>query len=104
MSAKQSKGKVVIDKSKNKNKKYSAVFYDDNNKKIKTINFGSKGADDYTITGDKAQRTRYLNRHSKRENWNDPMTAGALSRYILWGDSKNINTNIKMFKKKFKYN
>ena len=32
------------------------------------------------------------------------MTAGALSRWILWGDSKNINTNIKMFKKKFKYN
>ena len=93
--------KVVIDKSKNKYKKYSAVFYDDNGKKIKTINFGSKGSDDYTITGDKAQRTRYLNRHRKRENWNDPMTAGALSRWILW-NKPTLKGSIKDFKKRFK--
>jgi len=94
--------KVEIKPSALKTKKYTAIFYDDKNKKIKTIHFGNKGSDDYTITGDKQQRARYLKRHEKRENWNDPLTAGALSRWILWGDSKSIKTNIKDFKKRFK--
>lgn len=29
------------------------------------------------------------------------MTAGSLSRWILWGDSINLETNIRSFKKKF---
>jgi len=94
--------KVEIKPSTTKTKKYTAIFYDDKNKKIKTTHFGNKGSDDYTITGDKQQRARYLKRHEKRENWNDPLTAGALSRWILWGDSKSIKTNIKDFKKRFK--
>lgn len=94
--------KVIIEPSALKTKKYTATFYDDKNKKIKTTHFGNKGSSDYTITGDKQQRARYLKRHEKNENWNDPMTAGALSRWILWGDSKSIKTNIKDFKKRFK--
>ena len=56
---------------------------------------------DYTITKDKEQRKRYLDRHRKRENWNDYMSAGSLSRWILWGDS-SLATNIKAYKKKYK--
>lgn len=92
--------RVVIQKSKVKNKKYTAIFYD-GDKKIKSTSFGSAGADDYTKTKDKAQRERYLKRHRQRENWNAPMTAGALSRWILWGDSSSLKTNISNYKKKF---
>jgi hypothetical protein len=63
--------------------------------------FGAAGMDDYTITHDKDQRMRYLTRHRKNENWRDPKSAGALSRYILWGDSTSIETNLAAYKRRF---
>ena len=67
----------------------------------KTTAFGAAGMDDYPITGDKNKRVLYLIRHKKNENWNDPKSAGALSRWILWGDSTSIETNLAAFKRKF---
>ena len=93
--------KVIIEPSHLKTKKYTAIFYDDKNKKIKTTHFGNKGSSDYTITGDKQQRARYLKRHEKNENWNDPLTAGALSRWILW-NLPTLKASINDFKKRFK--
>ena len=66
-----------------------------------TTRFGAAGMDDYTITHDKDQRLRYLTRHRKNENWNNPKSAGALSRYILWGDSTSIEANLSAFKRRF---
>jgi hypothetical protein len=63
--------------------------------------FGAAGMDDHTLTGDKDQRMRYLTRHRKNENWRDPKSAGALSRYILWGDSTSIETNLAAYKRRF---
>ena len=63
--------------------------------------FGAAGIDDYTITHDKDQRTRYLTRHRKNENWNNPKSAGALSRYILWGDSSSIESKLAAYKRRF---
>ena len=80
-------------------KKLMAVFLMDTGR-TKTIHFGQKGADDYTITRDKAQRERYLNRHKAREDWDKPDSAGALSRWILWNGS-SLTKNISDFKKKF---
>ena len=90
--------------SKAKNKKWTAVFskdIDGKRKVIKTTSFGQKGADDYTITGDKAQRNRYTNRHRKNENWKDYMSAGSLSRYLLWGAYTDLDKNISAFKRRF---
>lgn len=91
---------VKISKSTKSGKKYMAVFTRDNGR-TKTTHFGSAGMDDYTKTKDKAQRKRYLDRHRKRENWNDYESAGSLSRYILWGNSTSIRENIKTYKNKF---
>ena len=66
------------------------------------VPFGAFGYDDFTQTGDKAQKRRYLARHKAREDWNDPKSAGALSRYILWGPTTSIEENIKRFVKKFR--
>ena len=74
---------VVIKKSSKPEKKLMAVFTLENGRK-KTTHFGSTGMDDYTKTRNKEQRTRYLKRHRRRENWNNPVSAGALSRWILW--------------------
>jgi len=92
--------KMVIEKATAKNKKWKAIFYD-GDKKLKTVQFGSVGMSDFTIHKDKERKQRYLDRHKKRENWNDPMTAGALSRWILW-NKPTLEGSIKDFKKRFK--
>jgi hypothetical protein len=94
--------KVVIKKSSKPEKKLQAVFSYPETTRTKTRHFGNAGMADYTITKDKAQRSRYLARHRGRENWNKPDTAGALSRWILWGPSTNRSENISKFKSRFK--
>ena len=94
---------MKVEKATAKGKKYKAIFYDDKGKKIKTTNFGDANAEDYTQHGDKKRREAYQQRHQKDLKTNDPMRAGYLSYYILWGASKNINTNINSYKKRFKY-
>ena len=93
--------KVTITDSTNPKKKLMAVFFDDDGKKVKTSHFGQDGADDYTITNDKEQRTRYRIRHKKDLDTNDYKKAGYLSYYILWGSSTSLQENIKKYKKRF---
>ena len=92
--------KVVIKKSTKPEKKLMAVFSLDNGR-TRTTHFGSAGMDDYTKTKDVEQRARYLKRHRRRENWNDPVTAGALSRWILW-DKPTRQESIRAYKRRFK--
>jgi len=82
--------------SPNADKKYRAVFSDG-----KKVDFGASGMDDYTKTHDKEQRQRYLSRHRGNEQWSNPRTAGALSRWILWGESTSLQQNIADFKRRF---
>ena len=79
-----------------------AVFYDKETGKKKTVHFGAKGMDDYTIgKTTKEQRDRYRTRHHKDLQTGDPTKAGFLSYYILWGDSSSMGINIMNYKKKF---
>ena len=76
--------------------KYVAEFEDGTHTR-----FGSAGMDDYTKTHDKDQRLRYLTRHRKNENWSNGKSAGALSRWILWGDHESVEANLKAYKRRF---
>ena len=78
--------------------KYAAKF---ENGRSKTTKFGAAGMDDYTKTKDKAQRSRYLERHSRNENWSDPTSAGSLSKHLLWGESTSMMANLRAFRNKF---
>ena len=91
--------KVVIKKSTNEKKKYMAIFYD-GNKKVKTTHFGAAGMSDYTKHKDPARKQRYINRHKANENWDNYMSAGSLSRYILWGEP-TLRASIQKYKQKF---
>ena len=91
---------MVIKKSTNPKKKLMAVFTKDNGR-TKTTHFGAKGMDDYTITKDKEQRTRYRSRHRKDLDTKDYTRAGFLSYYILWGNSTSRKENISAYKRKF---
>ena len=91
--------KVIIKKSTNPKKKYMAIFYK-NKKKVKTTHFGATGMSDYTKHKDKSRKRRYLSRHKDREKWNDYMSAGSLSRYILWGEP-TFRESVRKYKNKF---
>jgi len=95
------KMKVVIKPSKLKSKKYTAIFTDDKGKKVKTTHFGAKGMSDYTKHRDDKRKKRYLDRHKANENWNDYMSAGSLSRWILW-NKPTIKASIEDYKRRFK--
>lgn len=90
---------VSITKATDGKHKYQAVF--DINGKKKTTKFGAVGYEDFTKTRDINKREAYLARHKTRENWDDPTSAGALSRWILWNEP-TLSLSIKDFKKRFK--
>jgi len=48
----------------------------------------------------KEQRKKYRNRH-KGDNLTNPRSAGALSYYILWGNSTSKRENIASYKRRF---
>ena len=85
--------------------KYIATFERDG--RTNTTKFGAKGYKDYTIyykTEGKAEadmrRKAYIARHSASEDFTNPMSAGALSRYILW-EKPTITAAISAFRKRF---
>ena len=86
---------IIIKPSENPLKKFDAFI---NNKKI---SFGAYGLSDYTIHKDKDRKNRYLERHKKRENWNDPLTAGFYAKNILWNKT-TLNESIKDTNSRFK--
>ena len=87
---------IIISKSKNPDKKYDARIDGK-----KTVSFGAAGMSDFTKHKDPERKQRYLNRHKSRENWNDPTTAGYLSRWILW-NKPTITESIKDTNNRFK--
>jgi hypothetical protein len=100
-----------VEESSKKGKKYDAIFREKGcpcaksktpecGKKEKVVSFGSKNASDYTIHKDDERKRLYLLRHEKNEDWNDPITPGALSRWILW-NKKTLKASIEDFKKRF---
>lgn len=94
---------VQLLKSVKDGKKYTAIFYNDDRSKIKTVHFGAKGYEDFTIHGDEERKQRYIQRHKTRENFADYKTAGSLSYHILW-NKPSISASYNDYLKKFKLN
>jgi len=96
---------ISITKSDKPGKKLKAVFKVGNREK--TIHFGASSNKDYTIYykeagKDKANKMRdaYIARHRVNENWSDPMTAGSLSRFVLW-EAPTVSGGISAYRKRF---
>ena len=87
---------IIISKSKNKNKKYSAVIDGK-----KTIHFGAVGYEDYSVHKDPERKQRYIDRHKSREDWSDHTTAGFYAKNILW-NKPTITESIRDTNKRFK--
>lgn len=79
--------------------KYVAMFQLDDGT-LKHVKFGSKGMSDFTKHGDEKRKNAYIARHKVTEDWNNPLSAGALSRWLLW-NKKTLNSSILDFKHRF---
>jgi len=66
----------------------------------KKVNFGSRGSSTFLDHKDEKKRLAYVARHRVNENFNDPLTAGSLSRYILWNKT-TLSASIADFKRRF---
>ena len=87
---------MLIRPSTRKAKKWMAEFADST-----VTHFGASGYSDYTLGASEAQRAAYIRRHA-HEDQRDPRSAAALSRYILWGDSRSMQASISAYKRRFK--
>jgi hypothetical protein len=89
-----------LTRSDRKGKKYKAVFVSSEGK-TKTTHFGAVGYEDFTMHKDEWRKEKYIKRHDRgREDWNDPTTAGALSRWLLW-NKPTLKASLADFKKRF---
>jgi len=92
---------ISLTPSTRKDKRLMYEYIDENDKK-KKIHFGFKGGQTYLEHNDKEKRKNYISRHKAgKEDWN-VISAGALSRYILWGDTNDLQKNLKTFNTKFR--
>lgn len=63
--------------------------------------FGAKGYTDWTEGATIQQRKMYRSRHRKDLQTHDPYRAGYLSYYILWGESRSRDENLRRFNQRF---
>ena len=92
---------VSVERTPNAKKQYVAKFEQDNGRS-KTVRFGTKSNYVENPAKTKQDRTNYIARHKVNENFNAPMTPGALSRHLLWGKSRSLGPNVATFKNRFK--
>ena len=86
---------IIIKPSSKPDKKYTAVI---DNKK--SINFGQKGASDYTKHKDKERKERYLQRH-KNDNYNNYLYPSFYSTNLLW-NKPTITESVKDTNERYK--
>ena len=79
------------------NKRFVAKFKNP----TKTTHFGLKGANTYIDGATKQKRDNYKKRHIRDLKTGDPTRAGFLSYYVIWGDSQDVDKNLKSYLKKF---
>ena len=78
-----------------KGKRYTAVFSNG-----RRISFGQPGATTFADGAPPAKRAAYIARHRPNEDWNNPYTAGALSRWLLW-EEPGIEKALEAFRERF---
>jgi hypothetical protein len=89
---------ISLKPSDRKGKKYKVIIEDDG--RNHTIHFGASGYSDFTITKSEAKKSAYIARHSVTEDWNNPLTAGFWSRWLLWNKS-TIRESLADIRKRF---
>lgn len=88
---------VILSPSRRLEKKWSVKVGD------KTVHFGAKGYQDFTMHKNENRKRLYIQRHQNNEDWNNVKTAGFWSRWLLW-NKPTIQESIHDIEKKFSLN
>lgn len=98
---------LTIQPAEDGDHKYVASFYNIHSGVIKHVKFGAAGYKDYIYyayhNGKEIadiHKASYVNRHQARENWDNPISKGALAKYILWNKT-SLKASIKDYLKTF---
>ena len=85
---------VLLQKSNKPDKKYMVTFTKgkpnllSSGKELmidgKIIHFGAKGYEHFTTHKNQDRKHRYILRHNKNENWENPLSPGFWARWLLW--------------------
>ena len=89
-----------LEPSDKKTKKWMVSYINPESGRVNSIQFGAKGMSDFTIHKDKKRKERYIKRHQANEDWNDPLTAGFWSRWLLW-NKPTLKASINDMEKRF---
>jgi len=90
---------LKLSPSTRKGKKYMATLKEDDGK-IHKVHFGALGYQHYTEHRDEVRKASYISRHRTTENWNDPLTPGFWSRWLLW-NKPTINASLMDIKQRY---
>lgn len=91
-----------LHKSDKPDKKYYAEFLSDSGNTTRTY-FGAAGMMDFTKYPSNIRQLHkdaYLKRHRETEDWNDPTSAGALAKFILW-NKPTVEASLRDYKRRF---
>jgi hypothetical protein len=98
---------LTIQPAEDSRHKYVASFYNIHSGVIKHVKFGAAGYKDYPTyvlqSGKEIadiHKASYINRHQAREDWSNPISKGALSKYILW-NKPSLKASLKDYLKTF---
>ena len=86
---------IIIKPSRRQGKQFDAII--DN----KTIPFGQAGASDFTIHKNSERKSRYIQKHKKNEQWDNPLTASFYATNLLW-NKPTLTESIKDTNNRFK--
>ena len=87
----------VVSLAPNGSTKRLIAVFDDGTR----VRFGQPGATTYVDGATGKTKSAYIARHGSplsRENWRPSgrQTAGYLSRYVLWGPTRDLSTNVRL--------
>ena len=91
---------IRITASRNKNKRFDAVFTNKSDASVHRVSFGQFGGSTFIDHRDKTKQSAYLKRHTINEDWRDPFSAGALSRWILW-NKPTLEASLRDYSRRF---
>ena len=87
--------KIVIQKSNNKHKKFSATDG------LKTVHFGDSRYQDFTQHHDEQRKKNYLSRHGKEDHSvSNALSPAFLARHVLWSE-KSVPESVRKLNKKY---
>jgi len=92
---------IGLYKSGRKDKRYVFDYIDEEGTR-KKVHFGLYKGSTYIDHQDKLKRKNYLARHMVREDWTK-INPGSLSARLLWGDSVDLQLNLKQYLKDFDF-